>query len=183
VPENLQFFQTFRSSFQQTAHKVDLHPDFWQWSIPERKAWFLKEVMVKYLPQEILQGDLIAGGRFNVMTSTCLNEKEARQYGKNVYGKNGARQALLWFHNHGYGNAGATSGHLIPDYDHVLKVGWKGIANEIETYYQALSEQGKKGVRGAQLRAMHTPPPYHAIWQRLMHAMYAPGCERRRSSA
>ncbi len=156
VPETYSFFQTFRSSFQQTAHKVDLHPDFWQWSIPERKAWFLKEVMVKYLPQEILQGDLIAGGRFNVMTSTCLNEKEARQYGKNVYGKNGARQALLWFHNHGYGNAGATSGHLIPDYDHVLKVGWKGIANEIETYYQALSEQGKKGVRGAQLRAMHT---------------------------
>lgn len=156
VPETYSFFQTFRSSFQQTAHKVDLHPDFWQWSIAERKAWFLKEVMVKYLPQEILQGDLIAGGRFNVMTSTCLNEKEARQYGKNVYGKNGARQALLWFHNHGYGNAGATSGHLIPDYDHVLKVGWKGIANEIETYYQALSEQGKKGVRGAQLRAMHT---------------------------
>lgn len=156
VPETYSFFQTFRSSFQQTAHKVDLHPDFWQWSIPERKAWFLKEVMVKYLPQEILQGDLIAGGRFNVMTSTCLNEKEARQYGKNVYGKNGARQALLWFHNHGYGNAGATSGHLIPDYDYVLKVGWKGIANEIETYYQALSEQGKKGVRGAQLRAMHT---------------------------
>ena len=31
-------------------------------------------------------------------------------------GKDGARAALLWFHNHGYGNTGATSGHLIPDY-------------------------------------------------------------------
>jgi trans-4-hydroxy-L-proline dehydratase len=34
--------------------------------------------MVNYLPQEILPGDLLAGARFNVMTSCCLTEKEAQ---------------------------------------------------------------------------------------------------------
>ena len=40
VPETYAFFQTFRSSFQQTARPVTLYPDFWTWSLPERKAWF-----------------------------------------------------------------------------------------------------------------------------------------------
>ena len=121
VPETFGFLQTFRSSFKQSARKVELHPDFWKWSIAERKAWFLKEVMVRYLPKELLPGDLLAGGRFNVMTSTCLTEQEAKEYAQNIFGKNGARQALLWFHNHGYGNTGATSGHLIPAYARVLQ--------------------------------------------------------------
>ncbi len=156
VPETFGFLQTFRSSFKQNARKVELHKDFWQWSITERKAWFLKEVMVHYLPKEILPGDLLAGGRFNVMTSTCLTEKEAKEYAKNIFGKNGARQALLWFHNHGYGNSGATSGHLIPDYERVLKEGWKGIHSELEKFYNTLPEADKNGAKGAQLKAMLT---------------------------
>ena len=156
VPETFGFLQTFRSSFKQSARPVELHHDFWSWSIAERKAWFLREVMVKYLPKEIMPGDLIAGARFNVMTSTCLNEKEAREYAKNIFGKNGERQALLWFHNHGYGNSGATSGHIIPDYARVLKEGWKGIHAEIESYYLALDDQEKHSVKGQQYRAMLT---------------------------
>jgi formate C-acetyltransferase len=156
VPEVYAFFQTFRSSFKQTANKVELHPDFWSWRIPQRKAWFNNEVMVHYLPQEILPGDLIAGGRFNIMTSTCSDENEAKEYSRQIYGKNGAREALLWFHNHGYGNAGATSGHLIPDYARVLNQGWKSIYAEIESNYQALTTADKNGVKGAQLQAMLT---------------------------
>jgi len=123
VPETYAFFQTFRSSFKQTAKKVALHHDFWKWSIAERKAWFNREVMVEYLPKEILPGDLLAGARFNVMTSTCLNEKEAKAYNKSMYGKNGTRASTFWFHNHGYGNTGATSEHLITDYQGVHKKG------------------------------------------------------------
>ena len=66
VPETYAFLQTFRSSFQQMARPVALHPDFWNWSLPERRAWFVREVMVRYLPKEILPGDLIAGARFNI---------------------------------------------------------------------------------------------------------------------
>ncbi len=156
VPETYAFLQTFRSSFAQTAQPVALHPDFWRWSIPERRAWFVKEVMVNYLPQELLPGDLLAGGRFNIQTSTCLNEREAREYGKLVYGKGGAREAMLWFHNHGYGNAGPTSGHLIPDYARAIDEGWQAIHADLQRHYDALSEAERRGPRGAQLRAMQT---------------------------
>ena len=104
VPETYFYIPTFRSSFKQIAKPVALDKDFWKWSLPERRAWFLNEVMVKYLPKEILPGDLLAGARFNVMTSHCLTEKETKEYDKLVKGKGGAREAMLWFHNHGYGN-------------------------------------------------------------------------------
>ncbi len=112
--------------------------------------------MVHYLPHEILPGDLIAGARFALQASTCLTKKEANQYSKMVYGKNGIRAAILWFHSHGYGNVGATSGHLIPDYATVIEKGWKSIYADIDYHYKAPPEAEKKGRKGAQLRAMLT---------------------------
>src|SRR4030042_2108447 len=61
VPETYMLQQTIRSSFKLSAREVKLHPDFWSWGLPERRAWFTKEVMVNYLPHEVLPGDLIAG--------------------------------------------------------------------------------------------------------------------------
>ncbi len=156
VPETYPFLQTFRSSFKQMSQKVDLHPEFWSWTLPERKAWFLKEVMLHHLPLEILPGDLIAGARFNVMTSHCWNHEEAKARDNHIYGKKGARATMKRFHDHGYGNSGATSGHLIPGYDKVLRMGWKGIYAELETYHTTLSDADKKGPKGGQLRAMMT---------------------------
>jgi formate C-acetyltransferase len=156
VPETYFYLQTFRSSFKQMARKVDLHPDFWSWSLPERRAWFVKEVMVHYVPSELLPGDLIAGARFNIMSSCCLNEKEAKEYENMLLGKDGARPSMLWFHNHGFGNTGATSGHLVPDYKTVLEIGWKGIHADLEQRYQALTVADQRGSKGAQLRAMLT---------------------------
>jgi formate C-acetyltransferase len=115
VPETYTFFPTFKGAFKQVARPVDLHPDFWKWSIAERKAWFLKQVMVNYLPQELLPGDLIAGGRFNIQTSTCLDEAQAKAYLDTIEGKDGLRQAVFAFHNHGYGNAGCPQ--PVPGYD------------------------------------------------------------------
>ncbi|MCP4536809.1 MAG: hypothetical protein GY832_06655 [Chloroflexi bacterium] len=172
VPETYTFLQTFRSSFKQMARKIELHPDFWQWSLPERKAWFNREAMVRYVPQEILPSDLIAGGRFNVQTSTCLTKREARQYDNLVYGKNGSRAAIKWFHNHGYGNTGATSGHLIPDYATVVERGWKGIHDDVSKRYESLSVQEKQGKKGAQLRAMRTA----ATMARDVAAVYGQVC-------
>ncbi len=172
VPETYAFLQTFRSSFAQTARRVTLDPQFWTWSLPERRAWFLREVMVRYLPAEVLPGDLIAGGRFNVMTSTCLTEQEAKEYDRLVIGKNGVRATMKWFHDHGYGNAGATSGHLIPDYPRVLNEGWRGIYADLERRYQALSPAEQRGPRGGQLRAMMTA----ATIARDLAARYAGVC-------
>jgi formate C-acetyltransferase len=156
VPETYTFFSTFRAAFKQAARPVALHPDFWSWRIPERKAWFVKEVMVNYLPHEVLPGDLIAGGRFNVQTSTCLSKKEAKEYARRVYEKGGTREAIKSFHDHGYGNAGTTSGHLIPDYARVIAEGWRGIHDEVVARYEALPAADKEGPVGAQLRAMRT---------------------------
>jgi formate C-acetyltransferase len=156
VPETFAFLQTFRSSFHQAARPVRLHEDFWSWSLPERKAWFTKEVMVNYVPQEILPGDLLAGGRFNIQTSLCLTRKETEARDRMIYGKKGARARMKWFHDHGYGNAGATSGHLIPGHERALRIGWKGIHEELVSLYDRLSRREKKGEKGAQLRAMMT---------------------------
>ena len=61
VPEVYAFLQVFRSSALQAAQPVKLDPEFWKWSLPERRAWFIREVMVECVPQEILPGDLVAG--------------------------------------------------------------------------------------------------------------------------
>jgi len=156
VPETYTFLQTFRSAFKQVAREVELDPEFWTWSIAERRAWFVREVMVRYLPQEVLPGDLLAGARFNVMTSTCLNKQEARAYLRRVSGKGGARSRIEWFHDHGYGNYGATSGHLIPDYPRILKRGWKAVYDDLEARHAALPATEQRGPHGAQLRAMRT---------------------------
>lgn len=156
VPETYTFLPTFRASFNQVARPVKLDPHFWSWSIVERRAWFLKEVMVNYLPHEILPGDLLVGARFNVQTSACLTKSETLRHDKLILGKNGSRALMLWLHDHGFGNAGATSGHLIPDYASILQHGWKGISSKLENLYSDLSDQEKQGTKGSQLRAMIT---------------------------
>ncbi|HPC46885.1 MAG TPA: pyruvate formate lyase family protein, partial [Deltaproteobacteria bacterium] len=177
VPETYPFLQTFRMSFRQAARPVRLHEDFWRWSIAERRAWFVREVMVRYVPQEILPGDLLCGARFNVQTSLCLSEDETKERNRLLFGKNGVRDAVKWFHDHGYGNCGATSGHLIPDYPRVLRIGWKGIHEEISSLYEALGPAARAGEKGAQLRAMMTA----CTMPRDLASRYAALCEREAS--
>jgi formate C-acetyltransferase len=156
VPEVYMLLDALGGSYHQAARNIPLRDDFWSLSLVERHAWFLKEVMVNHLPQEILPGDLIAGGRFNVITSTCFSKEERKAYDKKVVSKKGARAQMKWFHDHGYGNAGATSGHLVPGYERVLKTGWKGVHAELKAAYNALSPEEQRGPRGDQLRAMLT---------------------------
>ncbi len=173
VPETYTLLQTLRGSYHQAARAIELDKDFWKWPQVERRAWFVKEVMVHYMPKEILPGDLIAGGRFNVQTSLCLDRAEQDAFDQALLGKNGARARMKWFHDHGYGNAGATSGHLIPDHERALKIGWKGISADLETRYHHLSQRDKKGEKGAQLRAMMTA----ATMPRDLAAAYADLCQ------
>ncbi|MFH1983936.1 MAG: pyruvate formate lyase family protein [Pseudomonadota bacterium] len=154
VPETYPFLATFKSSFRQAARPIPLPSDFWSRPLAERRAWFIREVMVEALPKEILPGDLIAGGRFNIQASRCWNETESAARSRRLYGKDGAAAAMKWFHDHGYGNAGATSGHLIPGYQRVLTEGWSGIHADLEARYNALSPADRENPRGVQLRAM-----------------------------
>ena len=174
VPEVYMLMDTLGGGYHQAARNVDLPGEFWAWPLVERKAWFLREVMVNHVPQEVLPGDLLAGARFNVITSTCFTKQERAAYDRKVVGKNGARAKMKWFHDHGYGNAGATSGHLIPGYERVLKIGWEGIYESLKTAYAQLDPGRQNGPRGAQLRAMITA----ATLPRDLAEKYARLCSR-----
>ncbi len=154
VPETYTLLNTLGASYLQAARVVGLHQDFWNWPQVVRRAWFVREVIVNHVPQEILPGDLLAGARFNIQTSLCFTKEESREWQYLVKGKNGARAQMKWFHDHGYGNAGATSGHLIPGHERLLKIGWKGVHAELLSCYNALDDQECRSAKGAQLRAM-----------------------------
>jgi formate C-acetyltransferase len=172
VPETYTLMQTLYSSYRLAARTVDLNPEFWEWSIAERRAWFVKEVMVHYLPKEILPGDLIAGARFNIQTSMCLSKNESTQREKMIFGKHGARAKMKWFHDHGYGNSGATSGHLVPGHERTLTIGWKSIHQDLVDRFNALPLKEQHGEKGQQLRAMITA----ATMARDLAAEYATTC-------
>ncbi len=144
----------FPKSLELMAEPVPLPDGFWQWPLPERRAWFLKDVMVNRIPQEIISdNDLVAGGRFNTQLSKCLDEKEQAAFEKENLRN---RMAILQFNHDGFGNAGATGGHLIPDYKLVVEKGFKHLHEKAKAAYDALPEADKRGSKGAELRAMIT---------------------------
>lgn len=156
VPEVYAFFSTFRKSFPLSARQIPVPKGFYKKSIAERRAWFVKTAMVNYVPQEILPGDLLAGGRFNLMASRCWSKSEAAKRNRRFFSKNGVRAETFTFQYTGCGNCGATSGHLIPDYPSVLTKGFTGIRVEVKEIYDSLPPQEQRGAKGAELRAMMT---------------------------
>ena len=63
---------------------------------------------------------------------------------------------MFFVYQHGYGNSGATCGHVVSNYAKILEHGFKGEYEYIEGLYNKLSEADKAGEKGAQLRAMMT---------------------------
>ncbi|MHA1777738.1 MAG: hypothetical protein DRO88_07210 [Promethearchaeia archaeon] len=142
----------FCLSLDLMAQQVDLPENFWDLSLPERRMIFFREVMLNYLPQEIISSnDLLAGGRFNTQLSKCLNERELKAHEKENI-KN--RHRIFHFHQEGFGNVGATGGHLIPNHKGVILHGFKYYYEKAKQRYSRLTEKEKNGAKGAELRAM-----------------------------
>ncbi len=142
----------FASSFRSMAIPVELPDNFWELSLTERRATFLEKVMLNYIPHEIIsENDLIVGGRFNTQLSRCFNEEETKEYWKKNIRN---REAVFKYHKSGFGNLGAIPGHIIPDYETVVKKGFKYIYEKAKTKYERLSKEEKKGPKGEELRAM-----------------------------
>ncbi|MBR1747406.1 MAG: hypothetical protein IJ735_04265 [Clostridia bacterium] len=156
VPETKSFFQPFTTGYV-AAGKIlpgeAVAKDFYKRSIVERKALYEKEVIVNQMPKEILPGDLLCGARFNAIYSMGLNKKESKEREKLIQK---TRKEAVFLIEHGYGNAGATSGHLVPDYAKIVRSGFKAVYEDLQSKYNALSEADKNGKKGAQLRAMMT---------------------------
>ncbi|TXT66185.1 MAG: Pyruvate formate lyase [Promethearchaeota archaeon] len=142
----------FETSFRAIARPIELPDSFWKLSIPERRIIFFEHAILNYIPQEIIsENDLIAGGRFNTQLSNCLNKKETKQFWKKTLK---ARQAHFKFHKSGFGNTGATGGHIIPDYETILNKGFKFLYKQAKERYERLSDKDKNGAKGGELRAM-----------------------------
>ncbi len=156
TPEAYAFLDTYNESCLLSAQKIDLPKGFYRHSIAERRAWFMKEAMVNHMPQEILAGDLLAGGYNVPMLSRCLSKAEAKRRGKLLFGKNGIREAAFLFHGRGCGTCGTAGESLIPDYPRVLREGFEGITAELTQQLETLSEKQRRGPRGQQLNAMLT---------------------------
>ncbi len=140
------------SSMRSMAPTIKLPDSFWESTLPERRVIFFEKAMLDYTPQEIISdNDLIAGGRFQTQLSKCFTEKEAKKFWKENL-KN--RKAIFKFHNSGFGNLGAIGGHLIPDYETIIKKGFKVVYGKAKSKYEQLSQKEKKGPKGQELRAI-----------------------------
>jgi pyruvate-formate lyase len=142
----------FESSMRSMALPIKLPENFWKLSLPERRILFFEEVMLNYIPQEIIsENDLIAGGRFHTQLSKVLTKKETKKFWKlNLR----TRNSVFRFHRSGFGNLGATGGHIIPDYETIIKKGYKFVYEKAKNRYDKLSKKEKEGPKGQELRAM-----------------------------
>lgn len=129
VPEVALFQPGFRSYLWAAATTVELPEGFWSEPLVVRQALFFRQVVRRYLPVQILEGELIVGSHFSTALSRCLKKDEARA-------RDRQEQAFLreWhaLNDVGVGNCAAVPGHLVPDYRTVLQIGWKGIRAEAQ---------------------------------------------------
>jgi len=122
-------FDSFRDSLLAAAETVPLGANFWDESLPVRRALFFQHVLQHRLPVKILDGELIVGSYFNTALSKTHTRAEARTWQRQV--RRWRRNAQL-LNDLGVGNCGAVPGHLIPNYPKVLRLGFRGIAAELE---------------------------------------------------
>jgi hypothetical protein len=141
VPDLLAFHKSFLETLPLAATRVQLPPDFWEKPHMVRVAMFFREVVSRYLPVEILDGELIVGGQFNVALSRAQNRKEAKQWHKKT---DDWLKQITFIDSHGMGNAGATPGHLIPDYPQALTVGLKGLVDHFKELRESTADTEHK---------------------------------------
>ncbi|NVM53289.1 MAG: hypothetical protein HWN66_06260 [Candidatus Helarchaeota archaeon] len=149
VPEIYMFGKCFETSILATAKKVELPEGFWDLPIVLRKATFFNKVMTEVISVDILEGELIIGGKFNPSLSKCLTEEEQKDYKKTEVK---FMRQLTEISNMAVGNCGPTPGHLIPNYPKVLKIGFKGIKGEIEKELSNTKAENTQKIN--QLKAM-----------------------------
>lgn len=123
------FFASINQTLKSMAVKVELPEDYWELGLPMRRAIFFHEVMTRYMPTLILDGELVVGFNFNTALSRSLNKSETKVRNKEMkaYFKEATRLNEI-----GVGTASSVPGHLIPNYAKVMRVGLRGIVKEYE---------------------------------------------------
>ena len=138
------FLASIRESFSAMAVDLELPDDFWDHTLPMRRAIVFHEAMAHYMPTIILDDELIVGFHFNTALSKALNKDEAkeRNKGMNKWFKEASR-----LNEFGIGTACAPAGHIIPNYAKVLRVGFRGLVEEYENILkQPISDEHREFV-------------------------------------
>lgn len=118
TPEIYMFGSCFENSILSTAKKVELPEGFLDLPLVMRKATLFDKVMTEEISVDILEGELIIGGKFNATISRCLTEEE-RKVHKKMEKK--FMSQLLEMNDFAVGNCGPTPGHIIPNYPKILR--------------------------------------------------------------
>ena len=126
APERVPFMDANADSLLALAKKVTLPKDFWSNPLIIRRALFF-ETVLKEIPVDILEGELIVGAQFNTAMSNCLNEEETKQYNTIENQLVEKSKKLI---EHGIGCTGAIPSHIIQNFPKILDVGFKGIEDK-----------------------------------------------------
>ncbi|MHA1577359.1 MAG: pyruvate formate lyase family protein, partial [Candidatus Thorarchaeota archaeon] len=121
------FLPSIDQTLKAMAVNVELPESYWDNGLAMRKSIFFHEVMTKYMPVTILDGELIVGFNFNTALSKSLTKSETKK--RNNAMKKWFKVATK-FSDLGVGTACAAAGHLIPNYAKALRIGLKGIVDE-----------------------------------------------------
>ena len=147
TPESVSFLPGFSACLRALAEPVDFPDEVFDRSIAERKVFFFNRVIAEHLPVRILEGELIVGSHFNTALSKTLTRAESRRWKR---GQETFRKELAFRCDTGEFNYGAIPGHLVPNYQKVLKNGFSGIQRELI----ALRDQAAEPQRKAWLNAL-----------------------------
>jgi pyruvate formate-lyase/glycerol dehydratase family glycyl radical enzyme len=140
VPEENDYLKPITESLLALAQKVDLPSDFWDEPLVVRKALFLQQVL-KVIPVQILEGELIVGGQFNTAFSLCLNQNEAAEWKKK---EDELVEKEIHLCRLGVMNCGSIPGHIIPNYPRVLREGFMSIKKESEEFLKTKANTQEK---------------------------------------
>ena len=128
APEGIPFFPGFLDNLRALAEVVDFPQEYYKKTIAERKALFFNKVLESNIPAMILNGELIVGSHFNTALSKNLTKSETRKW---LRSQNKYFKELEFRCETGEFNYGAIPGHLIPNYEKIIKLGFSGVQEEL----------------------------------------------------
>ena len=129
-----------RDGLAAMAIELDLPPDFWQQPLVIRKALFFQRVLQE-IPVDILDHELIVGGRFCTSLSTCLTEGDTGEFTVIEAELIDKSERILSL---GLSCGGITPGHIIQNHARVLEEGFRGIKGEAEGYLERTASGAKR---------------------------------------
>ncbi|MCJ7522551.1 MAG: hypothetical protein MUP21_10105 [Dehalococcoidia bacterium] len=132
--------QANRDGLAAMAIKLDLPSHFWDQPLVIRKALFFQRVLQE-MPVDILNDELIVGGRFCASLSACLTEEETEEFTRTESELIDKSERILSL---GLSCGGITPGHIIQNHAKVLQEGFGGIKEEAEGYLERIASEEKK---------------------------------------